>query len=568
MGIKDCQIPDNYVKKMVYQLLEEYASNLNNNLKPFVSNLIKEGIVPASEIKTSYFHIGNVQEADYFNCAEICFYEYIGDKPDRERIKNILKLSEHYKNVKRNCKRVIQLIDNPDEFTYLTSVIKAYDKTMETAGNISEISPVFLLYLWCENANSSFLFRMYFGLAMNYNINMEEEILMNCTRLSSPLEEDEEVKFLLGKLERKLEKLAEKPKDEIINDIVEIITDYPDINTPVIKDEYFSMLPRHDNVTKLKADISRVFEKTKFNTVKKAYDAIITFNKKFSNKKNYTKEITENLMNEMLDTNFRIPNLNADNTIISKPNINHEDICTKSEVQQELMCIDLNAFINNVIIEYAKENIRKSYGDILKTDFINRILNKNTETTETSDLKAKIISLMSENEKYYRENIFLKEQSRQLQQNKDEKKTNKLQLEIDELNRHERKHRLKIEELEEQTVKKDIEIALLKEKIEKLKHPTIKESNKDIDTNGRYLFVCINNSTCTKLLNWFPNSTVFNYNKSVNVKSIDAIIVITSEVKHREYWAAKSYSLKHNVPFIHCPVKNYEGICNTIAGYL
>ena len=175
------------------------------------------------------------------------------------------------------------------------------------------------------------------------------------------------------------------------------------------------------------------------------------------------------------------------------------------------------------------------------------------------------MSLTAEKERLSRENNSLRDKCRQAEKLQSEDAIKSLRNDIDVLARKNGKASKRIEELEEEKLQNCIQIALLEKEIERLKLPPKEKGELSLDVNKRFLFVCVDEKLCNKLLQCFPNSSIFNYNKMVNVKSIDAIVIITTAVKHREYWPAKNYATRNNIPLLHCPLKNIDGVCNFIA---
>ena len=562
------EVPEKLVKKMAYKLLEIYAVEKNENLKIFAKSLIKEGIIPADKISADYIHAGSHSKVIHFSCAEILFYNYIENGLTNEKILQLLKLSDKYVQIKTVCKELLKCSYQEDSDKFMMVSGKALVSLGDTIGNMPEKIALFTLYQWAHDIYSPMLLDMFHRINLSYYMNPEDRILVSCKRLKAPFKDNEEVKFLSGKLEKKIEKLSQMSREQMLDHILKnhLHAEYT-VNSFFVDEEYFDFVPDKNNDSLIRR-LNKAYDDTLFNVIKAAYITVI--NNAQCNGIDNNKMRVATRMPSALECDFRGNNrLELDYNIIKHAGLESvitDEQYTKSDIQKELMTIDCENFYINVLLAFYKNEMKNTYKGVLKDIFLKELLGESASSdAELSNLKSKIILLMGEKEKFYRENIFLKDKLKQAEKMTSESSFKSLQAEIDTLKRKSGKNIKKIEELEESDVQKSIKIALLEKEIERLKTPPREEKELTLDINKHFLFVCVNKNTCTKLLKWFPNASIFNYNKMVNVKNTDAIIVISNEVKHHEYWSAKNYSIRHNVPFIHCPVKNYEEICRVIA---
>ena len=58
----------------------------------------------------------------------------------------------------------------------------------------------------------------------------------------------------------------------------------------------------------------------------------------------------------------------------------------------------------------------------------------------------------------------------------------------------------------------------------------------------------------------FPNSVIISENINLNPKNIDAVVCITTRVKHCVYDPIKARCKTKNIPFVHCVQNNVEFI--------
>lgn len=576
------------IKEILFELLGVYAVSTNEKLKYFVRNKIYEGKISVSQIKNEYILIGSGINAVHYTCADICYYEYLLKDFSFERILEILEISDCYSFVKEICRSLIAS-NNKDNNgyvlakKYLETEMEIEKKYCGEEYKIFECRIVHGVYLWVNELYNSFVHSFFKNFLRTTSFNLERIILRDCNRLTEPLLEDEEIKSLIRKTERKLEKISEKSKDEIIEGIcIRLCADF-NFKSIIYNRNKFDFGP-YENISfnKLTEKVTKAYNDTIYNYI------IIAYSKKI---KEINNDLRESKTNQIHNIFSNSTDLNISDIIKKSKNIkdshklkqgslvesvitesadnrtnyiNNE--CSKTEVQKILMTIDYDKFIDNTIITYYINEMKSSNIDNFKTIFINKLLGKNyQETSEISDLKNKIITLTGENEIYSRENASLKQENDRLRSENHNDKVDSLIRSNEEKSRSLVKKDKEIDKLKDNEAEKDIQIALLKQEIEHLKRPAKEDNEIQIDTNLRYMFVCINENLKLKLLKWFPNSIIFDFNKDISVNHIDAIVVMTGEVKHREYWPAKNYASRHKIPLVHCPVINYEAICKTIA---
>lgn len=193
---------------------------------------------------------------------------------------------------------------------------------------------------------------------------------------------------------------------------------------------------------------------------------------------------------------------------------------TKSEYEKE----------KNLILKQLKKSEKEK--DVL----LNKI--KKLETTHNEkNKKARDVTnkALSQNTSLLKENDKLRKEM-QILQDKLAKSEGK-----EEVKPSKNKSNINSEDLQEQEIIEDEAINI----------------KKDFDTQGRYLFVaCDNNFLYEKIKKNFPNSKITK--KSVNIRNmkLDAVILITSCIKHNVYYEMKDICKAAGVPFISC--RNYN----------
>lgn len=87
-----------------------------------------------------------------------------------------------------------------------------------------------------------------------------------------------------------------------------------------------------------------------------------------------------------------------------------------------------------------------------------------------------------------------------------------------------------------------------------------KVSAKHLDKNAKYLFVILARTSFatfrSNVLEEFPNAQFCDKCMSISNKNIDAVIFITSFIKHNIYHNIKEQCVANNIPFVHCDNTN------------
>ena len=86
---------------------------------------------------------------------------------------------------------------------------------------------------------------------------------------------------------------------------------------------------------------------------------------------------------------------------------------------------------------------------------------------------------------------------------------------------------------------------------------------------GRYMFVCLHEPLCKKILERFSNS-VMSYGKQIDAKNadkIEAVIYITKDISHHEYYRVKAMCQNYAVPQINCNTVNLDSIAQSISAW-
>lgn len=85
------------------------------------------------------------------------------------------------------------------------------------------------------------------------------------------------------------------------------------------------------------------------------------------------------------------------------------------------------------------------------------------------------------------------------------------------------------------------------------------EEIKELDKNGKYLFICYEDVTFKRvILDEFPNASFCDSSININASSTDLVIVLTEHINHSAYYAAKEQCKSKNIPLIHCRFSNLE----------
>lgn len=108
---------------------------------------------------------------------------------------------------------------------------------------------------------------------------------------------------------------------------------------------------------------------------------------------------------------------------------------------------------------------------------------------------------------------------------------------------------------------------ILREKMNYIKSMKNGSKESELDLNAKYIFVSSHIKTNQKLKEWFPNSENYAEYKisENNIDTIVAVICITQEARHSQYYKAKSICEKKNIPFINCNCVNFGKICESIS---
>ena len=90
-----------------------------------------------------------------------------------------------------------------------------------------------------------------------------------------------------------------------------------------------------------------------------------------------------------------------------------------------------------------------------------------------------------------------------------------------------------------------------------------------VDTSGNYLFICMHEPLAQKIMNEFPNSSISTNRKlqDAMAKNLDAVVCITKDAGHAEYYRVKEYCRKQNIPFINCNSVNLDIIKSDMAAF-
>lgn len=198
-------------------------------------------------------------------------------------------------------------------------------------------------------------------------------------------------------------------------------------------------------------------------------------------------------------------------------------------------------------IEKRKSDERSKYVDGL----IQKINEQNKKLQEMEQKNAKLsaeLKTLKESADRTEKEIALEDEVRVLS-----KKADRLEQQYNETE-------LKLQEEQE-------ERHILEEKMDYIKSMKNNSIESKIDFNAKYVFISAHENMNAKLRMWFPNSVnAMDYEiTDANCTSIKAVVCITVESNHPQYYKAKNACIKKGVPFINCNSVNMDKIADAIA---
>ena len=118
--------------------------------------------------------------------------------------------------------------------------------------------------------------------------------------------------------------------------------------------------------------------------------------------------------------------------------------------------------------------------------------------------------------------------------------------------------------LNSQNEKLKKEISLLQEAYVDQPAP---ETDANIDTKARYLFVTDKDIMIRKLRAWFPNSVISGEKHVKTFSGVAMVVFVCAEVSHPEYYRVKKMARAAGVETVHCSHISYSAICDCIKSH-
>ena len=176
-------------------------------------------------------------------------------------------------------------------------------------------------------------------------------------------------------------------------------------------------------------------------------------------------------------------------------------------------------------------------------------------TSNNKLLQKELDALQTENQKYKHNT------SQKVNSNNNDKLVMSLQDEVLTLQRKLAKAEKEIESLNSKNEFLETQIATNNEAI------ATTPTQLECDFTKKYAFVCQHETLSSKIKQAFPNSLIIDKaNKNFfATNTIDAVVMLTSEISHPLYNFAKQHAVSADIPYVHCKEINIDRIADCIA---